>query len=165
MLAALLLLLPLKRHLVLDLSSHAILDEVPFELARVQSGVNVNLRDYAKQKELGRISYDLKTVDGMVHPAEGPNFIENRFLPTFQEVVRQFPRFKYSNLLCSYTELLGVKLPETLVILHEHSDHFSIQCTKPMSLDALNHELTEFINEHGRVLNKEEFDEEYPFEI
>lgn len=50
-------------------------DEVPFELARVQSGVNVNLRDYAKQKELGRISYDLKTVDGMVHPAEGPNFI------------------------------------------------------------------------------------------
>ncbi|KAJ4481271.1 hypothetical protein J3R30DRAFT_3656858 [Lentinula aciculospora] len=120
-------------------------DQIPFELAR----------------EMGRISYDLKTVEGIVHPAEGPNFIgpngctlREPFSPTFQEVVRNF---RGSD--------IRIYLPESLVILHEHSDHFSIQCTKPMTLNALNQELTKFINEHGRVLDKEEFDEEYPFEI
>ena len=29
----------------------------------------------------------------------------------------------------------------------------------------MNSELTTFINKHGRTLNKEQFDEEYPFEI
>lgn len=56
-------------------------------------------------------------------------------------------------------------LPPSLTILHEHSDDYSMQCTKPMTLDGLNAELTQFINEHGRVLNKEQFDEEYPFSI
>ena len=77
----------------------------------------------------------------------------------------------------------GTPLPKSLTILHEHSDHYSLQCTEPMSLDgvylalsftlhlayahrpALNAELTKFINEHGRQLDKEKFDEEYPFEI
>ncbi|KAF9074566.1 hypothetical protein BDP27DRAFT_1316456 [Rhodocollybia butyracea] len=143
-------------------------DEVPVDLARVQSGINVNLRDYAKQKEMGRISYDLKTVDGKVLPADGPNFIgpngcslREPLSPTFQEVVRNF---RGANIRI-YVIPEGTKLPESLVILHEHSDHFSIQCTKPMTLDALNQELTEFINDHGRVLDKEGFDEEFPFEI
>ncbi len=50
-------------------------NHVPVELARVQSGRNVRLRDYETQKALKRFSYDLKLVDGSVRVADGPNFI------------------------------------------------------------------------------------------
>lgn len=50
-------------------------NHVPVELARVQSGRNVRLRDYETQKALKRFSYDLKLVDGKVRVADGPNFI------------------------------------------------------------------------------------------
>ncbi|KAI0747942.1 hypothetical protein C8Q80DRAFT_1102514 [Daedaleopsis nitida] len=144
-------------------------NHVPVELARVQSGVNVRLRDYEQQKALKRFSYDLKrSSDGLVLPAEGDNFIgpngcslREPLSPTFQEVVRNF---RGSNIIV-YVLKEGTPLPESLTILHEHSDHYSLQCTKPMTLDALNVELTKFINEHGRQLDKEKFDEEYPFTI
>lgn len=50
-------------------------DVVPVELARVQSGRNVRLRDYETQVKLKRFSYDLKLQDGKVLPAKGDNFI------------------------------------------------------------------------------------------
>ncbi|KAJ7141297.1 hypothetical protein C8R44DRAFT_693103 [Mycena epipterygia] len=142
---------------------------LPVDLARVQSGMNVRLRDYETQKALKRFSYDLKVKeDGLVHPAEGPNFIgpngcslREPLSPTFQEVVRNF---RGSNITV-FVLKQGTVLPETLTVLHEHSDHFSLQCTKPMALDDLNEELTKFINANARTLNKEEFDEEYPFSI
>ncbi|KAI0323967.1 hypothetical protein GY45DRAFT_487068 [Cubamyces sp. BRFM 1775] len=143
-------------------------NHVPVELARVQSGRNVRLRDYETQKALKRFSYDLKLVDGKVMPADGPNFIgpngcslREPLSPTFQEVVRNF---RGANILV-YVLKEGTPLPETLQILHEHSDHYSLQCTKPMTLDELNAECTKFINEHGRTLDKEQFDAEYPFTI
>ena len=55
-------------------------NHVPVELARVQSGRNVRLRDYETQKALKRFSYDLKLVDGKVLPADGPNFIGKSIL-------------------------------------------------------------------------------------
>ncbi|KAJ7280157.1 hypothetical protein C8J57DRAFT_1301790 [Mycena rebaudengoi] len=142
---------------------------LPVDLARVQSGMNVRLRDYETQKALKRFSYDLKVQeDGRVHPAEGPNFIgpngcslREPLSPTFQEVVRNF---RGSNINV-FVLKQGTILPETLTVLHEHSDHFSLQCTEPMTLDHLNEELTKFITAHARVLDKEQFDEEYPFSI
>jgi hypothetical protein len=50
-------------------------DALPCELARVQSGKHVHLRDYAEQRALGRVSYDLKLQDGKIMPAEGPTWI------------------------------------------------------------------------------------------
>lgn len=51
-------------------------EAVPCELARVQSGRLVNLRDYESQVKLKRFSYDLKLhQDGKVMPAEGHHFI------------------------------------------------------------------------------------------
>ncbi|KZT72027.1 hypothetical protein DAEQUDRAFT_723681 [Daedalea quercina L-15889] len=144
-------------------------DHVPLDLARVQSGKNVKLRDYEEQKALKRFSYDLKvSPDGFVLPAKGDNFIGPNGCslrppnsPTFQEVVRNF---RGANILV-YVLKEGTPLPDSLTILHEHSDHYSLQCTKPMKLDDLNNELTEFINAHGRTLDKEQFDEEYPFSL
>ncbi|KAG5641115.1 hypothetical protein DXG03_005978 [Asterophora parasitica] len=143
-------------------------EKVPVDLARVQSGKNVKLRDYETQKSLKRFSYDLKLQDGIVLPAEGPNFIgpngcslREPLSPTFQEVVRNF---RGSDIIVSVIPE-GTPLPPTLTILHEHSDHFSIQCTAPMTLKRLNEELTDFITTHARTMDKEQFDEEYPFEL
>ncbi|TFK93981.1 hypothetical protein K466DRAFT_642504 [Polyporus arcularius HHB13444] len=143
-------------------------DHIPVDLARVQSGTNVRLRDYEQQKALKRFSYDLKLKDGLVHPAEGDNFIGPNgcslrppLSPMFQEVVRNF---RGTNITV-YVIPEGIPLPPSLTLLHEHSDHYSLQCTEPVSLDALNATLTEFINKYGRKLDKEQFDEEYPFTI
>ncbi|KAI5899313.1 uncharacterized protein SCHCODRAFT_02523650 [Schizophyllum commune H4-8] len=143
-------------------------DVVPTELARVQSGRNIRLRDYEQQRANGRLSYDLKLKDGKVLPAEGPNFIGPNgcslrppLSPMFQEVVRNFR----GRNVTIYVLKEGTPLPPTLQILHEHSDHYSMQCTKPMTLEELDAELTKFFETHARVLDKFEFDDEYPFSI
>ncbi|KAI5825828.1 hypothetical protein EV122DRAFT_206377 [Schizophyllum commune] len=143
-------------------------DVVPTELARVQSGRNIRLRDYEQQRANGRLSYDLKLKDGKVLPAEGPNFIGPNgcslrppLSPMFQEVVRNFR----GRNVTIYVLKEGTPLPPTLQILHEHSDHYSMQCTKPMTLEELDAELTKFFEAHARVLDKFEFDDEYPFSI
>jgi len=141
-------------------------DQVPVELARVQSGRKVRLRDYDSQMKLGRYSFDLKLKDGLVLPYEGDDFVDPNGCslreptsPMFQEVVRNF---RGRNILISILPQ-GTPLPPSLTILHEHSDHYSIQCTRPITLNALNKELTEFFDAHARIMEKEEFHSEYPF--
>jgi len=143
-------------------------DSFPLELARVQSGKSVNLRDYDSQVKLKRLSFDLKTHDGKVLPALGPNFLgpngcslREPFSPTFQEVVRNF---RGTNIVV-YVIPEGTPVPKRLTLLHEHSDHFSLQCAEPMSLSDLNKEITEFLLTSARAITKEQFGEEYPYEI
>ncbi|GJJ10232.1 hypothetical protein Clacol_004458 [Clathrus columnatus] len=114
-------------------------DKVPVDLARVQSGRHVKLRDYENQVKIKRFSYDLKLKDGKVYPAKGDYFIgpngcslREPLSPTFQEVVRNF---RGANILV-FVIPKDTPLPPTLTILHEHSDHFSIQCTSPMTLEG-----------------------------
>ena len=57
----------------------------------------------------------------------------------------------------------GLKLPETLTLLHEHTDLHSLQCTKPISLKDLNKQLTQLCKEHGTALTKQQFVDQYPF--
>lgn len=72
----------------------------------------------------------------------GPNGCSLRppLSPNQQEVVRNFG----GRNVTIYLVKEGTPLPPTLQILHEHSDHYSMQCTKPMTLDELNEELTKF---------------------
>lgn len=135
---------------------------------------------------------------------EGPNGCSLRepLSPTFQEVVRNFrgPNilvyiikaglaspyyfFPLAHWLISRCVSIyaGTRLPPDLTILHEHSDHFSLQCTRPMALNGLsstsastwrvvvdsiavdlNSRLTEFINKEGRAIDRDQFDAEFPF--
>jgi hypothetical protein len=48
------------------------------------------------------------------------------------------------------------------VLLHEHTDHHSIQCAEPMTLRKLNQVVTEFCKAHGEKMTKEEFVERFP---
>ena len=51
-------------------------DQFPYELARVQTGINVQLREFEEQKRLQSFSYDLQfQKDGKVHPILDDEFI------------------------------------------------------------------------------------------
>lgn len=54
---------------------------------------------------------------------------------------------------------IGVELPDDLVFLHEHSDHFSLQPAKPMALSELNSKITQFLKQHAKA----EFEDKFPF--
>ena len=138
------------------------------DLFRVGANEKVILRDYAKQQKLGRHSFDIKLnpEDGLAHPAtgeyfNGPNGASLRPNTQFmQEIIRKF-RGRYVTV---YMLKEGTKLPEDLVLLHEHSDHYSLQCTKPMKLSDLNKKLTQFCSEKGEKMSQAEFCERFPLE-
>ena len=137
------------------------------DLFRVNATEKVILRDFESQKKLGRSSYDLVLKDGLVHPApptgnfEGPNGASVRpNSPFMQEVVRGFK----GKSVVIYLLKEGTPLPPELVLLHEHTDHHSIQCTQPMKLSELNERITNFCKANGVKMNKAEFVERYPFE-
>jgi hypothetical protein len=141
---------------------------IPHELFRINASKKVILRNYEDQKKLGRSSYDLVVQpDGLVHPRpgdtfDGPNGASVR--PNgamMQEVVRNF-RGKNTTI---YRILPGRELPEDLILLHEHSDHYSIQCRVPMKLSQLNKKVTEFCQENGEEMTKQEFVDRYPFTV
>lgn len=115
---------------------------IPIELFRVNDGPQVRLRDSEQQHNLGRRSYDLHLGnDGLVHPIAGDLF----------ECAFSSPRSS-----------LRTGVPQ-LVLYHEHSDHYSLQCAIPMTLNDLNKNLTKFFNTNGEVMTKEEWCERYPF--
>lgn len=138
---------------------------VPRDLFRIMLGPNVRLRDLATQQTKGRSSYDLIVHDGLVKPSEGeffqgPNgasFRPNTF--NLQNTVRTFKAPEFTVLKLPE----GTKLPPNLVLLHEHTDHFSIQCAEPMKLYDLNGAITRLIKKQGTTYSKEEFLEQFPY--
>lgn len=60
---------------------------LPVDLARVQSGFNIRLRDYYTQKALGRSNYDVTMkVDGIVHLAKGLNYYDGHHFVCCREL-------------------------------------------------------------------------------
>lgn len=131
---------------------------VPVDLFRVNATPNVILRDFNKQQAIGHRLYDLHVgPDGLVHPKPGPNFEGPNGAsmrpdgPTLQEIIRGFrgrnttvyrlpeglywvAAFEALLMLWRDNGEIGTKLPEQLVLLHEHSDHYSLQTTEPEEL-------------------------------
>ncbi|CUF53889.1 Hypothetical protein, putative [Bodo saltans] len=118
----------------------------PRTLYRVQPKIAVNLRNYETQMALGRTSYDLKTVNGLVMPAVGEEFIGPNGMslrPATDKMIGILKEFKGEPRV--YAMLEGSPVPAGLVVLHEHSDHYSLQTSEPITLDALNAKMTEFL--------------------
>jgi hypothetical protein len=47
----------------------------------------------------------------------------------------------------------GTPIPDELVLLHEHTDNYSLQPAAPMTLDELNAGLTRFLAQPGVVMH------------
>jgi hypothetical protein len=41
----------------------------------------------------------------------------------------------------------GLKLPQGLILWHEHTDHYSLQTSEPISLPKFNEKLSDFLRE------------------
>ncbi len=121
--------------------------QVPLPLVRI-GRLPVALRDFETQMAKRSSSFDLKLRDGLVHPAVGDKFIgpngmslRPRDSEKMKEIVAKWKGEKDR----VYHLYEGMVLPEGLVILHEHSDHYSLQTTEPCTLPELNAKITELL--------------------
>ncbi|GAA5912534.1 hypothetical protein JCM6882_004795 [Rhodosporidiobolus microsporus] len=117
-------------------------------------------------KKFGSTSYDLHVqADGLVHPIDGAMFEKPNGCslrpdgPTMQEIIRNFGA--RDTVVWRIEE--GTHLPPTLILYHEHSDHYSLQPRVPMPLSDLDAQLTAFFHEHGEWFTQDEWCEAYPF--
>jgi hypothetical protein len=131
---------------------------LPLTLYRVQSRLPVKLRSFDQQILLNRTSFDLKLHNDLVlpiDPSKGfktPNGMSLR--PPSETMIRILKEFKGSPTV--YTLRCGLELPEDLCVYHEHTDHYSLQTTVPISLPDFNKKLTEFL-ESLPVQTREQF--------
>ena len=140
----------------------------PVTLFRIQTSAKaVSLREEAAQREAGRTSFDLTLVPPALCPVAGgapPPLIvaprdpaETRFLGPNGMSLRP-AGFFFAVLLhnfkgrCTIFEVpAGSQLTDELVLFHEHSDHYSVQTTKEVSLAAFNKRLSAFLLQPGVV--------------
>ena len=121
--------------------------QLPRTLYRIQPKLQVSLRSFEAQQAKKRTSYDLKLHDGLVLPAQGDTFIGPNGMslrPMGPKMVEILKGFKGNPRV--YALLEGMTLPEGLIVLHEHSDHYSMQTTKPITLDELNEKMTQLLS-------------------
>ncbi|KAJ7132881.1 hypothetical protein C8R43DRAFT_653580 [Mycena crocata] len=138
---------------------------LPLELFRIGPTPAIILRDHAVQKAHGRRAFDVRLQpDGLVHPKpgaqfEGPNGMSMRPLGNnLHELVDIFEGPD----ITMYRLPKGLQLPDDLVCLHEHTDHYSMQCRVPMSLYTLNRKLMDLCVRHGERLSPNAFIDRYP---
>ncbi|TPX31342.1 hypothetical protein SmJEL517_g05307 [Synchytrium microbalum] len=137
---------------------------VPLTLYRPQSSKKVALRDRDVQKRLGRSAYDVVLKEGL--PASnnsflGPNGMSLRPLGlNFAEILTTF-NAKSTHV---YQINKGISLPDTLVILHEHTDHYSLQCDVPMTLQELNSLLTHWLLHNCKSTPLLQFQQDHPID-
>eukprot|EP00160_Parvularia_atlantis_P019740 Unigene7874_Nuclearia_a/m.24187 Unigene7874_Nuclearia_a/g.24187 ORF Unigene7874_Nuclearia_a/g.24187 Unigene7874_Nuclearia_a/m.24187 type:complete len:155 (-) Unigene7874_Nuclearia_a:57-521(-) len=137
---------------------------VPLVLYRVQGGRETRLREHGAQQKLKRHSFDLRVYpDGLVHPNKtdtfiGPNGASLRPMgPVLKEVLATFRGRRPF----VFTIPKDTPVPTDLVLLHEHTDHYSLQCDRPMPLSELNARLTRFLAD-CRSQTLDEFLKEHP---
>ena len=118
----------------------------PLTLFIVQHRLPVALRDFDTQSKLGRTAFDLRLHNGLVLPSTGDTFQGPNGAPlrpvgvNMNNLIRDF---RGEPLIFSI--LSGTAAPEGFVLLHEHSDQFSLQVARPMPLPEMNERITAFL--------------------
>jgi hypothetical protein len=144
----------------------------PPTLCRIQGGASVRLRLEAAQRSVGRASFDISAHEGgaVVRPRVpagederflGPNGMSMRPKGGMLAVI--VGGFKGARTIV-FEVPAGTPLPPELCVLHEHSDHFSVQPALEMTPARLNAALTAFLAQPGviRMESKEVFYARHP---
>mmetsp|Transcript_7041 Transcript_7041/g.10461 ORF Transcript_7041/g.10461 Transcript_7041/m.10461 type:complete len:149 (-) Transcript_7041:98-544(-) len=134
---------------------------LPLSLYRIQGKLPVSLRDYDSQLAKNRSAFDLKLVNNLVQPMlsdtfHTPNGMSLR--PAGEKMIEVLKQYKGEAKVFRLHE--GVLLPPNLVVLHEHTDHYSLQTTEPIELPKFNQLLSEYLLTFPSS-TKEQFLEEY----
>lgn len=130
---------------------------LPVTLFRIQPKLPVELRDHATQMAKQRTSFDLKTYTEkkLIRPMEGDKFHTPNGLslrPKGQTMAQILTEFRGSpTIFCIQA---GTPLPERCVLLHEHTDHYSLQVAEEMPLDEFNTILNEYLKKHPIITKK-----------
>jgi len=130
----------------------------PLVLFRIQSCAAVRLRLEATARAAGRTSFDIVERDGSVWPRAadevnflGPNGMSMRPAGNILAVLASNLKAKGAHI---FEVPAGTCLPPSLVLLHEHSDHYAMQPAVNMKAARLNKELTAFLAQPGVLLHK-----------
>lgn len=131
-------------------------DQFPVLLTRIEKiKGGVVLLDFESQAKKQSSLYDLKLqTDGLVHPVPhnsteyfGPNGASLR-PPTSITLMEVLGNMRGVRLILIPQ---GTKIPHDLILLHEHSDHYSLQTTVPISLKQFNARLNAFFAPFERM--------------
>ncbi|PNY27841.1 Uncharacterized protein TCAP_02242 [Tolypocladium capitatum] len=172
----------------------AVFRKFPKELFRVNSGRSINLRVWSPQRH----SYDILTDKGLVEAKAlnplsyaklarlnrilAPNGASMRPNSPYQQSLVSW-RFRGSAVIVysvpeanyrrdAYPNAnnrgKGTRLPDDLLLVHERSDHYSLQPAIPMTIGGkfsciyLNARMTEFFRANAKEFTREEWLEAYP---
>ena len=120
---------------------------LPVTLYRIQPRLPVSLRDFSKQQQLGRTSFDLKVHEGLVKPLSNPSTFTTpngmSLRPVGENMLKILGAFKGEPMVYRIHE--GLELPKDFLLFHEHTDHYSLQTSKDITLKDFNEKLTFFL--------------------
>jgi hypothetical protein len=139
----------------------------PVALFRMQGTGNVRLRLESTARAAGRTIFDITEHNGFVLPREpseerflGPNGMPVR--PKGSMLAVLMANFRAARPVI-FEVPQGTRIPAELVLLHEHSDHYSVQPATKMTPAQLNKALTNFLSQGGVLrMTKQEFYERHP---
>ena len=135
----------------------------PITLYRIQPRLPVNLRDYDIQKAKKKLSYDLRLHDGLVLPMQGDLFHTPNGMSLRQKsakMVSILESFRGNpDSIKVYRMQEWSQVPLDMVLILEHSDHYSLQVNKPMTLDQFNTSLTNYLQSLPSQSMQENLDE------
>ena len=135
---------------------------IPLTLLRIQSKGPVSLRDYETQVKKKSRSFDVVLqADGLVHPVEGDFFTRPNGM-SLRPVGIQFYDIMSSFRGGQIIEIpANAAVPDSLVLILEMGEHYSLQANRVMSLKELNAELEQFLLPFPR-LTKDDYAKKYP---
>ncbi|KAI1351129.1 hypothetical protein F5Y01DRAFT_134339 [Xylaria sp. FL0043] len=135
----------------------------PKELFRVNNGRHIKVR----VKQPNRHVYDILAENGQVEPKAlnpqtyvAPNGASLRPNSPYQQALVS-SRFRGPDVIV-YGIAKGTQLPDDLLLVHERSDHYSLQPGAPMSIEDLDNKITDFMWKVARVYTREGWLKAFP---
>ncbi|KAL9652489.1 hypothetical protein ABK040_000061 [Willaertia magna] len=138
----------------------------PLNLFRIDTFKKVKLREYYRQMDAGKRAFDfVLQEDGKIHPMEGEIFT------TPNGMSLRPGGHSLGHILAHYKKKVGLVLipegtivPKDLVLIHEHSDHYSLQTTNICTEEELNERINYFLdNTDGIVkVSLEDYFKQFP---
>ncbi|KAG6025844.1 hypothetical protein E4U19_002965 [Claviceps sp. Clav32 group G5] len=101
---------------------------------------------------------EAKALDPQTYVA--PNGASMRPNSVYQQSLVSW-RFRGSDVIV-YSVPQGTSLPDDLVLVHERTDHYSLQPAEQMTIDNLNTKITEFLRANAEVFTRERWLKAYP---